>query len=158
MHLHAIGLRQDVGSKYLIAASAGENRSILEDQYIVSDPRGMSKIMQNYRDSSSITGTLLQPVEHVELVRGIEAGKRFIGEQPFRFASQHPSKKDASLLAARKAKDVASRQSRAVGGFHSVCDGLMIRHAHAPAATMRQTAKAYQRFNVDIPMNVTMLG
>src|SRR3546814_2386890 len=82
-------------------------------------------------DLSSIARA--QAIEDVDLVRGIEACERFVGEQPFGRACEYSREQDAGTLAAREFVDRAIQQIGGGGRGDGVGDRGQIGRASSGA-------------------------
>src|SRR3546814_13521752 len=74
----------------------------LEEQHVVRRAARLDEIVEHDRYPRPRRGARAQAIEDVDLVRGIEACERFVGEQPFGRACESSREQDAGTLAARE--------------------------------------------------------
>ena len=88
--------------------------------------------MEGDGNAASGAGKALHVREEGQLVRGVQAGGRLVGQQDAGVLGQRPRQQHPCTLAAGNGTDAAACKMGDVGGLHGRCDRLAVIIAHAP--------------------------
>ena len=136
-----------------------DDAAIGEQQRVVGRALCLDEVMEDDRHPCAAERIAAQAREQVDLVRGVEAGQRFVGQQPARFARQHAREQDARPFAAGKFADQALREMNRLGIVHGAVDGRVVGGRRGGVrAEVRQAAERDDVSRDDVQWTVASCG
>jgi hypothetical protein len=89
MHLEHLG--GPLRSEHVGSGARSDHRATAQQQHVVGDARGLGEIVEDEHDAAPGLRHAAQAIENIDLMRRVEVGERFVGEQPVGLAGQDTS-------------------------------------------------------------------